>query len=305
MIAVPHAAALTAAAETATAETATEATAAAMAAAGLVPGQSPSPLRLPDPATLFQRRAARLRALASGHSLGDWLSFVATLADAQHALAATPAVSSAPADQWPRDLHALLARLGDDVPPSARAALAALRHADTDTLAALAAHLTDGALESADLAAAPFVAAALQVAWTRHAAGVDASALAPHATAGACPVCGGAPVAGVMQVGMESGGLRYLHCGLCHTAWHHVRAACVACGDGKDVSQRFVEGQDGPVRAETCDACHSSLKLLFLDKAPDLDPVADDLATLALDILIGEEGYRRIGANPFLALAAA
>ncbi|MDQ2105987.1 formate dehydrogenase accessory protein FdhE domain-containing protein, partial [Azospirillum isscasi] len=52
-----------------------EATAAAMAAAGLVPGQSPAPLRLPD-AALFARRAARLRTLADGHAMGDWLRFV-------------------------------------------------------------------------------------------------------------------------------------------------------------------------------------------------------------------------------------
>ncbi|NUB15909.1 formate dehydrogenase accessory protein FdhE, partial [Azospirillum brasilense] len=31
--------------------------------------------------------------------------------------------------------------------------------------------------------------------------------------------------------------------------------------------------------------------------------VADDLATLALDLLLGEEEYRRIGVNPFLAVA--
>ena len=34
-------------------------TAAAMAAAGLVPGQSPSPVRLPAAASVFKTRAAR------------------------------------------------------------------------------------------------------------------------------------------------------------------------------------------------------------------------------------------------------
>lgn len=279
-----------------------------MAAAGLVPGQSPAPLRLPDPARLFQRRAARLRALASGHSLEGWLSFVAALADAQHALVGE-AATVPPAEQWPSDLRALRTRLGDSVPAPARAALDALLQADAVTVANLAARLAEGRPEEGDLAVAPIAAAALQIAWTRHAAALDAAATAVHATAHACPVCGGAPVASVMHVGMEAGGLRYLHCGVCHTAWHHVRASCVACGDGKEVAQRFVEGEDkgqgkdGPVRAETCDACHSYLKLLFLEKAPELDPVADDLATLTLDILVGEEGYQRIGVNPLLALA--
>ncbi|UKJ74979.1 formate dehydrogenase accessory protein FdhE [Azospirillum brasilense] len=285
-----------------------EATAAAMAAAGLVPGQSPAPLRLPD-AAIFARRAARLRALAEGHAMGDWLRFVATLADAQAAVAATPAALP-PEEQWATDLRALAARL-DSLPGGAREALTALAASDPDTLEALAGRWAGDALEDGDLAAAPFLAAAFQTAWTRHAAALDPASVTTHATATAtataCPVCGGAPVAGVLQVGMESGGLRYLHCGICHTAWHHVRSSCVACGDGKDVSQRFVEGADGTeangaVRAEACDACHSYLKLLFLEKAPGLDPVADDLATLALDLLLGEEDYRRIGVNPFLAV---
>ncbi len=286
-----------------------EATAAAMAAAGLVPGQSPAPLRLPDTA-LFARRAARLRGLADGHAMGDWLRFVATLADAQGTVAATSA-SLPPEEQWAADLRALAARLGTPgsaLPGGAREALNALAASDADALEALAGRWAGDALEDGDLAAAPFLGAAFQTAWTRHAVALDPASVTAHATASSCPVCGGAPVAGVLQVGMESGGLRYLHCGICHTAWHHVRACCVACGDGKDVSQRFIEGTDGKeandvVRAETCDSCHSYLKLLFLSKAPDLDPVADDLATLALDLLLGEEDYRRIGVNPFLAVA--
>ncbi|NUB16754.1 formate dehydrogenase accessory protein FdhE, partial [Azospirillum brasilense] len=196
----------------------------------------------------------------------------------------------------------------DALPGGAREALTALAAAHADPQEALAGRWAGDALEDGALAAAPILAAAFQTAWTRHAVALDPASVTTHAPATACPVCGGAPVAGVLQVGMESGGLRYLHCGICHTAWHHVRSSCVACGDGKDVSQRFVEGADGTeangaVRAETCDACHSYLKLLFLEKAPDLDPVADDLATLALDLLLGEEEYRRIGVNPFLAVA--
>ena len=36
------------------------------------------------------------------------------------------------------------------------------------------------------------------------------------------------------------------------------------------------------------------------DEIPEADPVADDLATLGLDIAVGEAGYERGGANPFL-----
>src|SRR5262245_50774874 len=41
-------------------------------------------LRLPDRATLFVDRAARLRQLASGHAMDGYLEFVALVADAQH-----------------------------------------------------------------------------------------------------------------------------------------------------------------------------------------------------------------------------
>ncbi|HEX9051925.1 MAG TPA: formate dehydrogenase accessory protein FdhE, partial [Anaeromyxobacter sp.] len=42
-----------------------------------------APVRVPDPALLFGRRAARLRALAAGHSAGDWLLLLARVADGQ------------------------------------------------------------------------------------------------------------------------------------------------------------------------------------------------------------------------------
>ncbi|HMX17540.1 MAG TPA: formate dehydrogenase accessory protein FdhE, partial [Rhodocyclaceae bacterium] len=51
---------------------------------------------------------------------------------------------------------------------------------------------------------------------------------------------------------------------------------------------------------ETCDDCHSYLKIVYQEKAPDADPVADDLATLALDILVYEAGYTRAGPNLLL-----
>ena len=53
------------------------------------------------------------------------------------------------------------------------------------------------------------------------------------------------------------------------------------------------------VRAETCDACKSYLKIVYQEKGP-VDPVADDLATLTLDILVDEAGYARSGPNLLL-----
>jgi FdhE protein len=56
-------------------------------------------------------------------------------------------------------------------------------------------------------------------------------------------------------------------------------------------------GKAAAMRAETCDECKSYLKILYQEQAPDGDPVADDLATLALDMLVDEAGYSRAGPN--------
>jgi FdhE protein len=45
---------------------------------------------------------------------------------------------------------------------------------------------------------------------------------------------------------------------------------------------------------------HSSLKVLYQQTDPALDPIADDVASLGLDLLVREAGYRRGGVNPFL-----
>jgi FdhE protein len=42
------------------------------------------------------------------------------------------------------------------------------------------------------------------------------------------------------------------------------------------------------------------MKVLNRQKDAALDPVADDVATLGLDLLVRELGFRRGGINPFL-----
>ena len=54
------------------------------------------------------------------------------------------------------------------------------------------------------------------------------------------------------------------------------------------------------VRAETCDTCRGYVKILQQQENPALDPVADDVATLALDLLLRDLGYRRGAVDPFL-----
>ena len=54
------------------------------------------------------------------------------------------------------------------------------------------------------------------------------------------------------------------------------------------------------MRAETCEQCHGHRKILYQEKDPGVEPVADDLASLNLDLLLGRSGYHRVSGNPLL-----
>ena len=57
-----------------------------------------------------------------------------------------------------------------------------------------------------------------------------------------------------------------------------------------------IDGGPGLIKAETCDACRNYVKVLHQHKDPDLDPVGDDVGSLALDLLMRDRPYRRAGA---------
>jgi FdhE protein len=144
-----------------------------------------------------------------------------------------------------------------------------------------------------------YVAAALQVHFARMAALLDPDALVPVGE-GACPSCGGAPVASVIVGWGGATGTRFCACSLCATLWHVVRIKCVLCDSTKGVSYQELGGSAGIVKAETCENCRGYVKILHQHKDPALDPVADDVANLGLDLLLRESGYRRGSVNPFL-----
>ncbi|MPM76655.1 Protein FdhE [bioreactor metagenome] len=160
--------------------------------------------------------------------------------------------------------------------------------------------LLKGEPDMAHAAELPFVAAALQVVFTQMASQLDARHLQKLDAHGVCPCCGSLPVASVVRLGATINNLRYLHCSLCNTEWNVPRATCTTCDTDKEVSLHEIEGSKGAVRAETCDACKSYLKIVYQEKDPKVDPVADDLATLPLDMLVDEAGYERSGPNLLL-----
>jgi len=280
----------------------------------------------PDAASVFATRAQRFDQLAAGHSLGDWLRFLAAITRAQHealqslpqlplpaaatlALAREHRMPPLPAQSWPRDpawrksLAQIVAAVAPAAPEAARKDLARLAGYDAERIEALAERVLHTELYGDDAALLPYVAAALQVLWTGGAARLGVAEIAALDVPGVCPCCGFLPVASVVRGIGEVSGLRYLHCALCNTEWNLVRVKCAACDATEGISYRHLEaeGKQGAeaVRAETCDSCKSYLKIVYTEKGP-VDPVADDLATLALDILVDEAGYARSGPNLLL-----
>lgn len=295
----------------------------------LQPGQIEAPageipfLRLPVRGSHFKDRAARFRQLAAGHKMGDFLEFMAGIAEAQHAALAhfpqvplpdknqlalsrehgMPALAarSLPRDPaWRMALQEIADTVYADAPKPVRDAITRLRTLDETSLEKLADAILDGRFHDIDLAVSPFVAAALQVYWAHMSTALGESAFGRTDLPNLCPVCASSPVASIVRIGGTEQGLRYLHCSLCGSEWHMVRAKCSNCESTKGIAYYAIEGDKGAVKAESCEACNSYLKILYLDKDPLLDPTADDLATLALDILMDEAGVQRSGPNLFL-----
>jgi FdhE protein len=87
---------------------------------------------------------------------------------------------------------------------------------------------------------------------------------------------------------------------LCATAWNYVRAACTGCGESKGIALREVEGGTGAVKAETCDACRGYAKMFYQAKDMAIEPFADDLGSLGLDLMVSDAGWSRLAPNPFV-----
>ncbi|WP_459616583.1 formate dehydrogenase accessory protein FdhE [Bordetella sp. 2513F-2] len=285
-------------------------------------------VRLPQRASVFADRAARLRQLAEDSPVAEYLRLMAVLADGQQALlAAQPGLPSASAEQvsraqahgmpplqavgwqrapgWTDLLRGLLQHVGQapGVPQEAAGVCRALEaRLDTqgDAIEAMADALLAEREDGIDSAAAPFVMGALQVYFTDLACRFPESELPVASPFGVCPVCGGLPVASVVRVGGQADGYRYLCCGLCATEWHMVRVKCTHCEDTETVAYHSIEGRSEAIRAESCDHCHTYRKIFYQEKDLNVEPVADDLASLMLDVLMGEAGYARASGNPLL-----
>lgn len=272
-------------------------------------GHAPRTIQRPSPQQ-FARRARRLRQLAEGHSLRDYLEFCAQLADAQQAIV----------DQQPDPLPlaTLLSQLAEACAPqlnaASQAAIQQLLQRDEAALNALANALAAGeTLDDATLLPAlPLLGAAQQI---QQFSTVNQQSLpTPSAHSSECPCCGGPVLATVLRANEHGHAVCFGSCALCACEWPLSRIQCRHCGNTKDLQYRRLAPQDAtPAQIgsksphaktavqslECCDACHGALKQISTLEDPDADAVADDLASLALDLLAAEEGYGRIGFNPY------
>ncbi|HJQ59919.1 MAG TPA: formate dehydrogenase accessory protein FdhE [Vineibacter sp.] len=277
----------------------------------------PTFVRLPDIATLFQARAGRLEALAPGNPLEPYLRFVAAIARAQQQAAASLPAGTLPGKDhiafckahefplidrltWKRDssfaagARAIAANLKDvAMPEPAVQALSAFAARDDASIEALAERVLRESQEPWEAAEVALAGAALELHFARMASLLDGGDPAPVEPRNLCPVCGSQALASMVDAARGRQGSRFLCCALCQTRWNYTRIQCAHCVSTKGITYHSIESGSKAVRAETCDECRTYTKILYVEEDAAVDPVADDLATLTLDMLMAEAGWAR------------
>ena len=112
-----------------------------------------------------------------------------------------------------------------------------------------------------------------------------------------CPICGSLPYLSLLK---EEVGKRYLLCSFCGYQWRIERLFCPFCNNKEQESLHYfyAEGEE-TYRIDLCDKCHQYIKTIDLRKIEEPDLVLEDLATLHLDILASQKGYKRPVPNPW------
>lgn len=275
-------------------------------------------LLFPNLNKLFQHRRERLLALAEDHPMQDYLTFIAKLVGVQQKILRENPLKTPPilnedeltncplnCRTWQRDpiwltyLQTIVTEMKDNANESLFATLVSLENTDEQTVNAMAGELLSENFNAVPSDKALFIWTALMVYWRQLAHHIPHYAMmesGEHLTH--CPVCHSAPTASIVHMG-EQQGLRYLHCALCETEWNVVRSKCTQCDQMAELAYFMLDKEHASTRAETCDDCQSYLKIFFQEKDPHLDVMADDLASLFLDMELAEKGYARSGINPY------
>jgi len=306
----------------------------------------PDPFIWPNSKSWFAERSMRLKQLArQPTSISAYLGLMAELVQAQHlALADLPEVAGPTAEalkqaaehglpplaalDWQRDplwqtiLHELLdyllaAEMRGEQADNIRQLLQRIKDMPAIELEVQADQLLAGSVSGVDLAAAPFIGAALQVYWVhmvcshpelRADAQYQQVDVSQQTT---CPCCGSLPTVSIVRSFGGMAGQRYVVCSLCGLHWHMPRIRCTRCLHEEGVeymslSEPDVSDEDfvaPAVMAETCPECNTYLKIIHTEREPFADPIADELAAIQLDVLMGEGEYYKHGLNMLLLFA--
>lgn len=307
----------------------------------------PEPFIWPNRASWFAERSMRLKQLArQSGSIGAYLGLMAELVQAQHdclndlpevplpdaealARAAEHGLPPLAVLDWKRDpiwhqiLHRLLdhllaAEMRGEQAETIKELLLRIKKLDPVELEVQADQLLAGSLSGVDVAAAPFIGAALQVYWVHMVCSDPAlrdPALYQNISTSEqtlCPCCSSVPTTSMVHSFGGMAGQRYVACSLCGLQWYMTRIRCTRClSDEVEYMSMTLPDEDvedenfqtPAIMAETCSSCKTYLKIIHTEREPFADPLADELASIQLDILMGEQQLFKHGLNLLLLFA--
>ncbi|WP_025820804.1 formate dehydrogenase accessory protein FdhE [Shewanella marina] len=275
------------------------------------------PLIVATPTITYQMRAARLASLAADSGLTDYFNLLNLVVKAQAKQAELGQFGQLPqldlnatmplahgnfewGNYWQSILLELVAELLPVVPSPIQAVLRDLSGLPEATLQQYAEDLLSTRIDAVPAQYSLFIWAALSVYWSHVAATIEPTAVTvEHNQQSLCPICGSHPVASVIKSKPREG-LRYLHCSLCESQWHRVRAECTNCEDNTDIHLWSEKEKNAELSVESCGCCHSYTKMMFTNVNPELEVVADDLATLFIAGQMQQQGFHSTNVNPLL-----
>ncbi|UXN03102.1 formate dehydrogenase accessory protein FdhE [Bartonella sp. HY406] len=271
---------------------------------------------------LFEDRALRFERLAPTNPVSSYIQFLTNLTKAQHETAQkfkdgftsltdeksqisfgmpiidrTALYRNPLANKITKDLFARIEKI--TMPEASMKALAAVKKSKM-MQKEIAENLNDRKLQEDQLPEHIFMLASLQVLYSLAASQIDASNIKPLEQ-NLCPACGGTHSASQIVNWPNAEGTRFCSCLYCGTMWNYVRIKCTFCGETGAVEYGEVADGPGSILVESCRDCGKYCKMTDAQKDVNLDVFADDIGSLALDLLVKQEGRFVRGAfNPFL-----
>lgn len=285
------------------------------------------PFVLLPPSDMFAKRALRFATLSEDHPMSAYLNLMARICRAQQAVLDAPpalpeldntllntalkhdmpplAVDTLLHDNgWQIQLDAWLTEFtqqNKELPETVRSALEQLQQASATQRQTWATALLGGRFSQVPEALVPFLGAALQLAWRHWLNAIDSEAINEREDQTECPCCGSLPVVGVVHQRRPIDGVRYLLCSLCAAEWHYVRLKCSHCLSTRELDYLHFDDSPYGVKAEACPDCDTYLKQLYLELDANAEGLSADLASLALDLRLAEQGLQRRTPNLLLA----